>query len=120
MDDLYLDIILDRYKHPTHKGWIEEVPEGHTLEVRRAHNVSCGDRFEVALLIRGGLVVDAKWRGEGCAISTASTDLVTEWMIGKTLEEIQQLSEERVLEMIGLETIISAREKCLFLPLNLS
>jgi nitrogen fixation protein NifU and related proteins len=94
MDDLYLDTILDRYKHPTQKGWIEVVPEHHVLDIRRAHNVSCGDKFEVAILIRDGLIVDAKWRGEGCAISTASTDLVTEWMVGKKASKLPGLGEK--------------------------
>jgi nitrogen fixation protein NifU and related proteins len=116
MDDLYLDTILDRYKHPLYRGWIDEVPADHKLDVRDAHNVSCGDKFEVALLVSDDTIIDAKWRGEGCAISTASTDLFCEWVIGKKSSQLSAFSDHTVRELTGIESITPAREKCLYLP----
>ncbi len=119
MDDLYLDTILDLYKNPRHKGWIESTPSKGSVFSYKAYNASCGDQMEVALEIKDGKVVQAKWRGQGCAISCASTDLVCEWIIGKVPTSISSLTEEELLSLIGLESITSAREKCLFLPLRL-
>ncbi|MEP7166918.1 MAG: iron-sulfur cluster assembly scaffold protein [Candidatus Woesebacteria bacterium] len=119
MDDLYLDSILDRYKHPLFSGWIEVVPENYSLDIKQAHNVSCGDKFEVTLLRKDNIVVDAKWRGEGCAISTASTDLFCEWAIGKTTEQLHGFDQKQIQELTGIESITPAREKCLYLPISL-
>jgi nitrogen fixation NifU-like protein len=114
MDDLYLDSIIDRYKHPTNKGWIEDAG------IYKTHNPSCGDRFEIAILWKDGKVVGAKWRGEGCAISTVSTDAFCEWAIGKTKEDLATYNQQRVKEQTEIETITPAREKCLYLPLTIS
>lgn len=113
MDDLYMDSIIDRYKHPTNQGWIEGG------EVHKAHNASCGDMFEVSVLYDGEKVLDAKWRGEGCAISTVSVDMFCEWAAGKTRLQITDYSKENVQELTGIRSVAPAREKCLFIPLNL-
>ncbi len=120
MDDLYLDTILDRYRHPQHKGWIDAAPSQHSLEVHKTHNPSCGDSFEIAFLILGNEIVDAKWRGEGCAISTTSTDFFCEWAIGKSAAQIKSFDQEKIRELTGIETITPEREKCLYLPTALT
>jgi len=118
MDDLYLDTILDLYKHPHHAGWLAE-DSVYTRKSASAINASCGDHFEVALHIQDHIIKDAKWRGQGCAISSAAMDQVCGWMIGKDVSALQSLSKETILKLIGLETIITAREKCAFLSLHL-
>ena len=114
MDDLYLDSIIDRYKHPTHKGWIEGG------EVHKAHNASCGDMFEVVFRYEDEKVIEAFWRGEGCAISTVSIDTFCEWAIGKNRLQIKDYSKQMVQKLTGIEAITPAREKCLYLPTQLS
>ena len=114
MDDLYLDTIVDRYKHPTNQGMIESA-----TETKKAHNASCGDSFEVSFVVTDGQIVDAKWKGEGCAISTVSVDTFCEWSVGKTLQQVVGYSKEMIQELTGIETITQAREKCLYLPLSL-
>lgn len=113
MDDLYLDSIIDRYKHPTNQGWIEQG------ETNKAHNASCGDMFEIAIKYEGDKVVEAKWRGEGCAISTVSVDVFCEWTIGKSRARIQEYSRETIQELTGIHSVAPAREKCFYLPLTL-
>ena len=115
MDDLYLDTIIDRYRHPTNFGWIEAASE-----MRKARNASCGDSFEVSLLFEGGKVAQAKWRGQGCAISTVSVDTFCEWAVGKTSKQLTMYSKQQIQELTEIDTITSAREKCLYLPLTLA
>lgn len=116
MDDLYLDSILDIYKHPHSKGWIG----GGGVHTSKAINASCGDQFEIALVWEGGKVAQAKWRGSGCAISTAAVDYVVSWMVGKTKKELETANKELIGELVGIDAIAPAREKCLYLPLRWS
>lgn len=115
MDDLYLDSIIDRYKHPTNKGWIE----GNGVQAVKTHNPSCGDSFEIALLFQDGKVTEARWRGEGCAISTVSTDAFCEWAVGKDETQITSYSKHDIQKLTEVENITPAREKCLYLPLTI-
>lgn len=113
MDDLYVDSIIDRYKHPTNQGWIQNGV------VKRAHNASCGDMFEVSLSFMNDRVVEAKWKGDGCAISTVSVDTFCEWAIGKSQKQIQEYDKLQIQQLTEIHAITPAREKCLYLPLTL-
>lgn len=59
----------------------------------RGHNPSCGDEITLELEIADGVIVDAAFVGEGCAISQASTDMMIELMRGKTVAEARRLAE---------------------------
>lgn len=113
MDDLYMDSIIDRYKHPTNQGWIDGG------EVHKAHNASCGDMFQVSIQYDGDVAKEVKWRGEGCAISTVSVDLFCDWAIGKTRLQIADYSKQNIQELTGISSVAPAREKCFYLPLSL-
>ncbi len=119
MDELYLDTIIDRYKHPTNKGKIAGIPEGYKLEKKTAVNTSCGDQFSIEILFADDIVVDAKWSGEGCAISTVSVDSFCEWMVGKKRQELVTVDKRLINILTGIEEITPAREKCLYLSLRL-
>lgn len=119
MDDLYRDEILDHYQHPRHQGKITQVPKGAQLLKAHASNHGCGDDIEADLVIKDGVVVDLAWTGTGCAISQASMSLVSEWAVGKPLNEVTKLSKEKILEFISLPEIASAREKCALIPLQI-
>ncbi|PWU23499.1 Fe-S cluster protein [Candidatus Cerribacteria bacterium 'Amazon FNV 2010 28 9'] len=115
MDDLYKEIILDHYHHPRNVGKLEG---GHIVHVHLA-NAGCGDVFDVTYQVENGKIANIAWQGEGCAISTASMSLVSEWLKGKTLEEANGLDQKTILSLLGLDEIAPVREKCAFLPLQL-
>lgn len=119
MDELYRDEILDHYRHPRNFGTIREEPLGAKLIHIHASNHGCGDDLDADLVIKNGVIVDLKWRGTGCTISQASMSLVSEWALGKTIEEATQLSKKEVLSFVGLPEIAEAREKCALLPLQI-
>ena len=64
LDDLYKDIILDHYRNPRNRGWID-----HPDVAARGHNPLCGDELELSLRIDGDRIVDVRVRGKGCSIS---------------------------------------------------
>jgi nitrogen fixation NifU-like protein len=88
-DDLYMEVILDHNKNPRNKGNIE----GHTNHAD-GHNPLCGDNISLDLIIENNLVKDIKFTGSGCAISTASSSILTEAIIGKKISEIRHLFED--------------------------
>ena len=86
--DLYQEVILDHNKRPRNKGTIEDAT--HTAE---GHNPLCGDQITLRLKVKDGVVEEAKFEGHGCAISTASASLMTEAIVGQTVEEAHSTFE---------------------------
>ena len=84
--ELYQDIILDHGRHPRNFHALD-----HPTHQARGHNPLCGDRVTVYLAVNGGRIEDVSFEGRGCAISTASSSLMTEVLKGKTLDEARSL-----------------------------
>ncbi len=113
MEDLYREIIVDRYKNPQHKGSLD--PSDITFE---DDNPLCGDHIRIDLRIDDeGKVTEAAFDGHGCAISQASADILVESIQGKNLEELKSLSKEDIIEMLGVE-LGPVRLKCALLSLK--
>ena len=55
------------------------------------HNPLCGDKIVVTVSTEGDTITDVKFDGEGCAISTASADLMAEVLVGKSVAEAKEL-----------------------------
>jgi nitrogen fixation NifU-like protein len=66
-----------------------------------------------------GRIDDVKFTGKGCAISQASTSMLTETIKGKTLSEVATLPQEVVLENVGIG-ISPTRMKCAMLGLKVA
>ncbi len=113
MDDLYREIIIERYKSPHFKG----VLDPHDLSFED-ENPLCGDHIRMDLRLDGeGKVKEAAFSGHGCAISQASADLLLESVIGKSLDEVKQLNKQDVLDNLGID-LGPVRLKCALLSLK--
>lgn len=113
MDDLYRELIIERYKKPLYRGELD--PHDISFE---DDNPLCGDHIRIDLRVdENEVVTEAAFDGQGCAISQASADLLVESVIGKPLEEVKQLTKEDVLDMLGLE-LGPVRLKCALLSLK--
>ncbi len=88
LQDLYRDVILDHNRKPRNFGPLE--PADASLE---GFNPLCGDRLTLRLKFAGELISDIRFEGQGCAISTASTSLMTEAVKGKTRDQALVLFE---------------------------
>jgi nitrogen fixation NifU-like protein len=82
LDQLYQEVILDHYKHPHHRG-LREPYQGESFQV----NPTCGDEvtLRVALSEDGEQVADISYDGQGCSISQASTSVLTDQVIGRSV-----------------------------------
>ena len=115
MDDFYKEYILDHYRNPRNVGTIE-----HPTASAEDLNPLCGDKIHMDLSVGAdGKIDDVKFLGKGCAISQASTSMLTESLKGKTLEEVAKLSQDVVLENIGIG-ISPTRMKCAMLGLKVA
>ena len=114
MDDFYREEILEHYTHPHHYGTLEHPDISH-----EEHNPLCGDRirFDIQLDVDGETVQDVRFSGVGCAISKASASMLSDLLIGQTLEEIRALTNEDMLEELGID-LGPVRLKCALLPLK--
>ncbi len=112
MDDLYRDYILEHYRRPHNFGILDAPDARH-----EGSNPLCGDRITIMLEIRDGVVTDVAFTGRGCAISQASASLLTDEIRGKPVAEVQAITSEDVLDLLGIE-ISPARLKCALLSLD--
>ena len=112
MDDLYRDYILEHYRRP-HNFGVLDAPD---LRWEGA-NPLCGDRITLMIDVRAGKVADVAFTGRGCAISQASASLLTDEIRGKTLDELERLTPDDVLDLLGID-ISPARLKCALLSLD--
>jgi len=84
LDELYREVILDHFKSPRHHGKLLS----HDVE-QEGFNPLCGDQIIVQLKIDEGKVTNIGWWGKGCSISQASSSILTEEILGKTLQEVE-------------------------------
>lgn len=113
MQDLYREMIIERYKAPHHKGVLE--PNDFSYE---DDNPSCGDHIRIDIRIdEDDRVVEALFSGQGCAISLASADLLLDSIVGKSLDEVKALEKQDILDMLGIE-LGPVRLKCALLSLK--
>lgn len=113
MDDLYREQIIDRYKNPLYRGSLD--PHDISFE---DDNPLCGDHIRIDLRVDGDQrITEAAFDGHGCAISLASADLMVESVVGKSLDEVKQISKEDILELLGIE-LGPVRLKCALLSLK--
>ena len=82
LDSLYQEIILDHYKNPLNSG----LREPYEAEVHHV-NPTCGDEVTLRVHLEGDRVADVSYDAVGCSISQASTSVMTDLLIGKSVQE---------------------------------
>ena len=112
MDDLYRELILDHYQHPHNHG---EIP-GADISYEDS-NPLCGDKIRIDIKLKNNIVEDVKFNGKGCAISQASASMLTDELLGKSLDEIKAMDKQFILDMLGIP-LGPTRVKCALLPLK--
>ena len=81
--NLKREVILDNYTNPSNKGLIKNSK----YLTANTNNSSCIDNIDIEVLIEDDIIKDIKFDGEACAISTASTSIMTKELIGKSVRE---------------------------------
>jgi nitrogen fixation NifU-like protein len=113
-DDLYRENILDHYKNPRNHGEIADADA-----YAEGMNPLCGDEVSIFVTFAddGETIADAKFAGRGCAISQASTSMLTELIKGRKAREVLEFDREELLSEVGIP-LTPVRLKCAILGLH--
>ena len=98
LDELYREVILDHFKNSTHAG---ELPDAQVKA--SGANPLCGDEMTFYLKVSGGRMVQARFKGKGCAISQAAASMLTQQIEGKTFAQIRTIIDAMKALMQGQE-----------------
>ena len=82
-DNIKREILFDNYTNPYNR--VDDEVEGY-LKVN-TNNESCIDNLDIYLKLEDKIIKDIKFKGEACAISTASTSIMIKNMIGMNVED---------------------------------
>lgn len=91
----YSEKVMDHFMHPRNVGEIEN-PDG----VGRVGNPICGDIMEMYIKVKGGVIIDVKFKTFGCGAAIATSSMATEMIKGKTIEEALKLTNKAVAEAL--------------------
>lgn len=112
MPELYSDILLDHFRHPRNYGDLT------APDISYEHfNPLCGDRIRIEVRLNDSIVEEARFKGDGCAISLAAASLLTELIRGVTIDELATLTDERLIAALESD-IKPARIPCAILSLE--
>jgi len=108
----YKKILIDHYKNPRNKKVIADANFSSEKD-----NPSCGDVILISGIIEDERVRDVGFQGSGCVISLATASMLTEFCVGKTVEEVLSITKMAIIEMVGIN-LGPNRLKCALLPLE--
>ena len=92
----YSEKVMDHYRNPRNVGKIDNADA-----VGEAGSLACGDSLKIYLKIENGIVTDAKFQTFGCGSAVASSSILTEMIIGKTVEEVKKITNKDIADQLG-------------------
>ncbi|HEY5556916.1 iron-sulfur cluster assembly scaffold protein [Acetobacterium sp.] len=93
----YTDIVMENFTCPKHVGEMEDANG-----VGQVGNPSCGDIMKIFLKIdENDIITDASFKTFGCGAAIASSSVATDMIIGKSIEEANNLKNEEVVDALG-------------------
>lgn len=102
---MYTEKVMDHFTNPRNVGEIENADGA-----GQVGNPSCGDIMKITLKVEDNIVKDIKFKTFGCGAAVATSSMVTEMAMGKTLEEALQITNKCVAE--ALEGLPPAKMHC--------
>lgn len=92
----YSAIVLDHVKNPRNVG---ELPDGNAKA--RVRSSADGDLLQLHLRIENAVVRESRFKVYGCGAAIATGSLLTELVLGKTIRELQEITNEQISELMG-------------------
>jgi len=107
----YSEEIIDHARNPKNFGDLRGANR-----VSKQSNATCGDMVEFYARIEEGVVKEIRFKGVGCALSTAAASMLSEKVKGMEIDEVRQLDKEVIFKLMG--EVNPGRMKCVLLPLS--
>ncbi len=109
-----IDFLLDHYEQPRNYGALPDA-----AATASGGNPDCGDLVTVYLSIEepGGRLGRMQFEGQGCTISQAAASLLSEYVAGKTLDDIAAMDPAALMDLLGRE-VVASRPRCATLALG--
>ena len=92
----YSEKVMDHYRNPRNVGKIDNADA-----IGEAGSLACGDSLKIYLKIQNGIVTDAKFQTFGCGSAVASSSILTEMIIGKTVDEVKKITNKDIADQLG-------------------
>src|SRR6188768_1729697 len=101
----YSEKVIEHYEKPRNVGTLDK--EDPNVGTGLVGAPACGDvmRLQIKVDPVTGIVEDAKFKTFGCGSAIASSSLVTEWVKGKTLDEVMQIKNSDIVEELNLPPV---------------
>ncbi len=96
ISNLYSDKVMEHFKNPHNMGELDN-PSG----VGRVGNPVCGDLMELQIKVENNIITDAKFQTFGCTAAIATSSILTDLVIGKTIEEALKVTNNAVVEALN-------------------
>lgn len=111
-EEIYKENILDHFRNPRNFGELKICEICHS-----ELNPTCGDMVKIFVKLKENKIKEAKFKGNGCAISMASASMLTEKIKGKNLDEVKKMNDDEINRMLGI-SLGPVRAKCGMLSLK--
>ena len=100
----YSDKVLDHYENPRNVGTLDK--DAKDVGTGMVGAPACGDVMRLQIEVGdNGIIENAVFKTYGCGSAIASSSLVTEWMKGKTLDEVKQIKNKDIAEELALPPV---------------
>jgi len=99
LDQLYQSRILEHNRAP--HNHFEMADATHCA---RGLDALCGDDIRLWLRVEDARIVTASWSGEACAITTASASMLTDWLAGRTTDQVFN-AEQKFRALLDSEAV---------------
>ena len=93
---MYTDLVMDHFSNPRNVGEVED-PDG----AGQIGNPVCGDVMRMTIKVDDDRITDVKFKTFGCGAAVATSSMVTEMVMGKTLDEAMAITNDLVAEELG-------------------
>jgi len=108
----YRAIVLEHFRRPRNRSSLPEA--SHSAE---GANPLCGDRIRMQLLVENGVILEARFTADACALCIATASLLTEHVRGRDVDRARTVDFVQVVSLLEGEPP-AGRRKCAALPLD--
>ena len=100
----YSNKVLDHYENPRNVGTLDK--EDPNVGTGMVGAPACGDVMKLQIQVDDdGIITDAKFKTYGCGSAIASSSLLTEWVRGQSLDEVEKIKNSDIANELALPPV---------------